>query len=240
MDRASFMVSVTALAWLGSLGACGNGGSNLDSSVPDVPPGPCGADQLFTGELVDWDATEADFCGLFNSRVALRGTQSPSDTTGPNGRFELCVPRQAQGLVDATHSTAASPCVGVTGSYPVRGVLVAQQALIERDASFSARAMTQPRQDEMFTQIGQAYDAAKAHLVVHVVGAPRAVTISANHAAVQRFDGTTWVAGNTGSDVFFPNVDPGSVQITVAGGAVGVGAVMLEAGAYTYVTVATN
>lgn len=230
------LVVSLALAWLGSLGACGNGGT----PVADVPLGPCGEDLFGNGEIIDWDTTDASFCGVLNARVALRGTQSPSDTTDPNGRFELCVARQAQALLDVTHSPAASGCVGVTGSYPVRGVLVARQEVIDRSATFSARAMTQARQDAMFTQIGQAYDAARAQLVVHVVGAPRAVTLSASHAAVQRFDGTTWAAGNTGAEVFFPNVAPGSAEVTVAGGAVGTGTVMLEAGAYTYLTVITN
>ena len=67
--------------------------------------------------------------------------------------------------------------------------------------------MTQARQDAMFTQVGQAYSATQAQLVVHVGGTARQVSLSANHAATQRVDGTAWAAGDTGSDVFFPNVD---------------------------------
>jgi hypothetical protein len=239
MPRVSSLAATTVLA-ITSLAACGGGDSNPDCCVADTPPGPCGAGQFFTGELVDWDTTSADFCGVFNSRLTLRGAQSPVDMSRPNGRFELCVPSQALGLVDVMHATAASPCVGVTGSYPVRAVLVAQQAVIERNAAFSARAMTQARQDAMFTQIGQPYDAAKAQLVVHVVGPSRAVSISASHAAAQQYNGTAWEAGNTGSEVLFPNVTPGAAQVSVAGGAIGTATVTLEAGAYTYLTVITN
>jgi hypothetical protein len=138
-------------------------------------------------------------------------------------------------------SASPSRCAAVAGAYPVRGVLIAQQAVIDLGPqSFSARAMTQARQDAMFTQIGQPYSASQAQLVVHVAGTPRAVSISSTHAATQRYNGTAWAAGDTGSYVFFPNVDPGATQITVAGGAVGTGLVTLEAGAYTYVTVLAN
>jgi hypothetical protein len=243
MDRVSSLavISFTALVASGALalGACGNG-DNQPDAPPDTPPGPCGAEMFFTGELVDWDSTDANFCGVFNSRLTRRGAQSPSDMTAPNGRFELCVPREAQLLVDVMHSTTASGCVGVTGSYPVRAVLVAQQAVVDRGAAFSARAMTELRQTGMFTQVGEAYNAARAQLVVHVVGTPRAVSISSTHATAQRYDGAAWAAGDTGREVFFPNVDPGPTQITVAGGAVGTGMVTLEADAFTYVTVATN
>lgn len=128
----------------------------------------------------------------------------------------------------------------MTGSYPVSANLVAEQAVIDANGLFSARAMTQARQDAMFAQIGQPYSAIQAQLIVHVGGTPRQVSLSANHAATQRFDGTTWAAGDTGGDVFFPNVDPGSVQVTVTGGAIGTTTLTLEKGAYTYVSVIAN
>jgi hypothetical protein len=227
-----------------ALGACGDDGAAHKDASPDtpvdMPPGTCGANTFFTGEIIDWDSTDTKFCGVFSSKLTVRGQAAPADTTNPNGRFEVCVPHQAQSLVDVAHSMSASPCAGVTGSYPVRAVLVAEQAVIDAGGVFSARAMTQARQDAMFTQIGQAYSATQAQLVVHVGGTPRQVSISANHAATQRFDGTTWAAGDTGSYVFFPNVDPGSVQVTVASGAIGATTLPVEAGAYTYVSVIAN
>lgn len=231
------------LALLGVVAACSGGDGKPDAppDMPiDMPPGSCGTGQFFTGEIIDWDSNNTSFCGVFNSSLTVHGQTSPADTSNPNGRFDLCVPRQAQTAVDVMHSATASQCVGVTGSYPVRAVLVAEQAVIDANGVFSARAMTQKRQDAMFTQIGQTYTATQAQLVVHVGGTPRAVAISSAHAATQQFNGTTWAAGDTGSDVLFPNVDPGSTTVTVAGGAIGATTLVLEAGAYTYLAVIAN
>jgi hypothetical protein len=221
--------------------ACG-GSSSTPDAPPDTPPdvvSGCGADLLFTGEIVDWDSIGD--CGVANATVAVRGTPAQTDDSNFNGRFEVCVPQQGQTAVDVTQSADASRCARVGGKYPVRGVFVADPAVIGLNAlSFSARAMTQARQDAMFTQIGAAYDAAKAQLVVHVAGTPRAVSISSAHAASQSYDGSQWAAGSTGAYVLFPNVAPGAATITVTGGAVGPSSVTLEAGAYTYVTLIAN
>lgn len=241
---ASIAPGAVALAL--ALGACGDDGATHKDASPDVPidmpSGMCGSGTFFTGELIDWDWTLTKACGVFNSTLTVRGQTAPGDTTSPNGRFELCVPHQAQTLVDVVHSTSASPCAGVTGSYPVPAILVADQAVIDANGLFSARAMTQARQDAMFTQIGPPYNANRAQLVVHVDGTPRQVSIPASvtHDATQRFDGTAWSAGDTGSDVFFPNVAPGSVQVTVMGGAIGATTVTLESGKFTYLTVIAN
>ena len=83
------------------------------------------------------------------------------------------------------------------------------------------------------------FDMAKAHVMVHVDGQKRAVAILATHATAQAFSGTTWAAGETGSDVLFPNVDvaSGSTMLTVVGGAIGTGSIPLQAGKLTMVTV---
>jgi hypothetical protein len=235
-------VAVLAAALAVAVAACGGGSPTPDGS-PDTPPdmvvSGCGADLLFTGEIVDWDSVGD--CGVANAMVTVRGQPAQTDASNFNGRFEVCVPQQGQTAVDVTQSADASRCAPVAGAYPVRGVFVADPAVIGVNAlSFSARAMTQARQDAMFMQIGQAYSGAKAQLVVHVAGTPRAVSISSAHAAPQSYDGSKWVADNTGAYVFFPNVDPGAATITVTGGAIGTGSVALEAGAYTYVTVIAN
>jgi len=201
----------------------------------------CGAGTFFTGEIVDWDSTEAKFCGVFNSSVTARGQSAPGDMSNPNGRFELCVPHQALAAIDVLHGSNQSQCTTPRDVYPISAVLVAEQAVIDAGGRFSARAMTQHRQDEMFGLIGTAYSAAKAQLVVHVDGAQRQVTIStAGHDTTQKFDGAAWAAGDTGSDVFFPNVDPGATQITVTGASVGATTLTLEANRYTYLTVRAN
>lgn len=221
---------------------CSDGSGTTKDASPDTPPDMatgCGADLFFTGEIVDWDSNGD--CGVADAKVTVRGQPAQTDMSNFNGRFEVCVPHQAQTVVDVTQSVSPSRCAAVAGAYPVRGVFIAQQAVIAlNELSFSARAMTQARQDAMFSQIGESYNPAGAQLVVHVAGTPRAVSITSSHATNQRYDGAAWAEGNTGSYVFFPNVDPGATTISVAGGAVGTGSIALEAGAFTYVTVIAN
>ena len=241
-DRRGVLAVVFAAS--SALGACSDGNGTPRDATPDMPIDTmCGAAAFFTGDIIDWDSTDAKFCGVYNSKLTVFGQTSPADTSRPNGRFELCVPRQALTEVDVMHGANQSQCTMPAGVYPVRAVLFAEQAVIDAGGRFSARAMTQQRQDDMFTAIGAAYNPARAQLVVHVDGAQRQVSISAAavHDTTQKFDGAAWAAGDTGSDVFFPNVDPGTVQITVAGNAVGSGvSVALAAGAYTYVAVRAN
>ena len=231
---ASFVLGAAALA-----GCSDNGGTPKDASS-DVPTDSmCGAGTFFTGDILDWDSTIAKFCGVYNSGLTVSGQSAPADLSNPNGRFELCVPHQALTEVDVAHGANLSECTTPRDTYPVRAVLFAEQAVIDGGGMFSARAMTQHRQDDMFSTIGTAFNPAKAQLVVHVDGAQRQVSISVPaHDTTQKFDGAAWAAGDTGTDVFFPNVDPGSVQIAVAGNTVGSPAtVTLAANAYTYVNV---
>jgi hypothetical protein len=238
------VLAVLLAASSAALGACSDGNGMPKDSMPDMPiDSMCGAGTFFTGEIIDWDSTDAKFCGVYNSKLTVFGQSAPADTSRPNGRFELCVPHQALTEVDVAHGTNQSQCTTPAGVYPVRAVLFAEQAVIDAGGRFSARAMTQQRQDDMFTAIGVPYSAAKAQLVVHVDGAQRQVAISAAaaHDTTQKFDGAAWAAGDTGSDVFFPNVDPGSVQIAVTGNATGSPVtVTLAAGAYTYVAARAN
>lgn len=232
-------VSLAALAAAALAGCSDSGGTAKDAST-DVPTDSmCGAGTFFTGEIIDWDSTTAKFCGVYNSILTVAGQSAAGDMSNPNGRFELCVPHQALTEVDVAHSAKQSECAMSKDVYPVPAVLFAEQAVIDAGGMFSARAMTQMRQTDMFKTIGTGFNAAKAQLVVHVDGAQRQVSISVSaHDTTQKFDGAAWAAGDTGTDVFFPNVDPGSVQITVAGNTVGSPAtVTLVANAYTYVNV---
>jgi hypothetical protein len=246
---------ITAIATLGALaalGACGDSGAKPADASPDTPidmaPGTCaGADVFFTGEVIDWDWTNTQQCGVNQAMLTVRGQPTRTDGTNPNGRFELCIAHQAESIVDFTFSVNASECDTHPGTYPGRGVLVAEQAVIDAGAVFSARAMTAERMATMFTAIGQPYNAAQGQLVVHVAGTPRVVSLSTmNHSAAQQFNGTSWepapATGAVGSYVFFPNVDlgGGAVTVSVAGGAVGATAVTLEAGVFTYLTVVAN
>jgi hypothetical protein len=250
-DRPEALAAVATLAALAVLGACGDGGTKPSDASPDTPvdtsPGTCSA-VAFAGEIIDWDATNAAFCGVFNAKLTVRGQTTQTDQTSPNGRFGLCIAHQAETLVDVAYSLDASQCALQPGTYSTSAVLIGEQAVIDTGTMFSARVMTAARMTTMFTAIGQPYNAAQGQLVVHVAGTSRAVSLStANHAAAQQFNGTAWepVAGSAapGSDVVFPNIDLGggaTVTVSVAGGAVGTTMVTLEAGKFTYLTVVAN
>jgi hypothetical protein len=104
---------------------------------------------------------------------------------------------------------------------------------------FSGRAFTVARQTTFFQSVGAPFDATKAQVFVHVNGMPRAVSIAAAHGTTQAIVATTWGAGDTGHEVFFPNVEVsgGTTMLTVAGGAIGTGSIPLVAGTITNVSV---
>jgi hypothetical protein len=226
-----------------ALAACGDdGGTPTDAAIdaavdaPTDTPGGCGADAFFTGEVIDWDATATKFCGVFNARLTVRGAPTRTDLTSPNGRFELCLAREAQTVIDVVFPTTQSECTTPRDTYPVPAVLVVPQGTFEAEGMFSGRAMTAMRQAAMFTQVGAAYDAGQAQLVVHVLGEATAVAISSSHAATQAFDGTAWAAGTTGKDVFFPNVAPGATTVTYGSKTI---SLTLDPGVFTELTVFT-
>ena len=133
--------SAALLAATGAATACSDGAGTPDAS-PDTPPdmmSGCGADLLFTGEIVDWDSVGD--CGVANAKVTVRSQPGQTDDSNFNGRFEVCVPHQAQTVVDVMQSASPSRCAAVAGAYPVKGVFIAEQAVIELSAlSFSASA----------------------------------------------------------------------------------------------------
>jgi hypothetical protein len=118
-------------------------------------------------------------------------------------------------------------------------IAVARKSVIlGMGGAFSGRNFTTARRDTIFTEVGVAFDPAKAQVHVHVIGTPRAVSIAAAHATTQALS-TAWAAGDTGKEVFFPNVDVGggTTTLTVAGGAVGTGEIPLAAGKLTTISV---
>jgi hypothetical protein len=207
-------VLIAALACAGPA-ACGDDGNPPIDAPPDVAVGSCDGKVAITGEVVDWDANRTTFCGVFNATLTVRGTPALTDGTNPNGRFELCVPPGAVSLVDVAFSATPSECTTPKDSYPVAGVLVVDPGDAPSAQAISARAMTTARRATMFAQVGEAYDPAKAQLVVHVGSAARQVALSTAHAATQAFDGTAWAAGDAGVEVFFPNAAPGTTTVTL-------------------------
>jgi hypothetical protein len=235
----------TLVAIASTLGACSDdGGKARDASI-DTLPGVCGGVTSFTGDIVDWDSTEASFCGVNNAVFKVHSDPACTSTTAPNGRFQLLIPQEAKTVVDIVPPTAGSGCTALAGkanTYKLPAVVIASAAVIAAGGAYSARAMAEFRVAEMFAQIGQPLKAGRAQLVVHVNGIQHPLQISGAHDATQRFDGTAWAAGDTGRDVFFPNIDLslGLVIVDTTGPSTGTGTYLLEPDKVTYLAIIGN
>jgi hypothetical protein len=233
---------VVLLVLASACGACGDDGAKPDGSmctplVIDSDNASCGDQLRFTGEYVDWDV-DVGFCGIFEALFEVSG--GAMDTTAPNGRFDLCISNTAaQTLLDITPSATASQCSNPPSSYNLPGIAVANKAVIGAGVLFSGRNITTARQTTFFQSAGITFDAAKAQVFVHVEGTPRALTLAAAHAAPQAVVATAWAAGDTGHEVFFPNVDvgAGTTSLEMTGCAIGTGSIPLAAGKITNVTI---
>jgi hypothetical protein len=220
------------------LAACGDDAGKVDASFTiDIDNGSCGDQLRFTGEYVDWD-TNASFCGIGDATIEVE-SGGQMDTTAPNGRFDLCLPQTPTVRLVVTQPAGNAQCANPPSSYTIPVILHANRDVILAGGFFSGRAFTTARQATFFQSIGQTLDPAKAQVLVHVNGTPTALTLAAAHGAAQAVVATTWAPGDTGHDVFFPNVDvgSGSTMLTVAGGAIGQGAIPLLAGTMTNVSV---
>ena len=210
--------------------ACSDG-KKFNDAAPDV---------TFTGEFVDWDSTDANFCGVMGYTLTVHGDPSRTKTvTAPNGRFILPIAGGvATTRVDVTPPTAGSQCISGNPTYTLPGTIVADSSVIAAQGLYSARMITTTRASAFYAAVG-GLDTTKAQLFVHVDGTPRAVAISGTSGAAQAFDGNAWAAGATGVDVLFPNVDAstGSTMVTMTGTATGTGSVPLVAGQFTWVSV---
>ena len=238
------MVRVLALSVaLFACNGCGNG-NPVTPDAPDVPGdvlpdqdnASCGDELRFTGEYIDWDS-HLGFCGIFEATFEARG-EGQMDSTEPNGRFDMCVdstPEQV--ILDITLSPDPSNCTSPASTYPLAGIAVASKAVrLAGGPIWSGRNFTTDRQ----ASLGVTLDPAKGHVVVHVEGEARQVALTATHGPAQAINGADWAAGDTGTDVFFPNVDVGTTMLSVTGGAIGTGAVPVEANKVTSVTVIAN
>lgn len=236
------------------LAACGCGevkdkpdAALADGKQPDGKPadaGKCAGAIFFTGEAIDWDSTDANFCGVFNATLKVRNSSDPAqmDTTSPNGRFEMCIPLQTPVSIDVTPPTGNNPCATNPGSYALKGIAVANaqvEAKLTGTDVFRIRAFSTNRQTAFYAQIGALYDSTRGALMVHVAGTQVPIAISVMHDQVERYDGTTWSAGNTGTDVYFPNIPVGTASIQVPSGTDGAISVPIEANTITYATVVT-
>lgn len=226
MDRAG------ALILLG-IAACGDGGSS-----PDAAADANLVDFAYTGTLLDWDSAGITPCPVVGATLTATYDDQRTTTTDAAGRFTLGLASYTP-LVDIVPPAEASSCAGDGYALPL--IAIAPPAVSLAGSLIEARAMTRKRVTSFFAALGTPFDPARGHVLVHVNGTPRAFSIAEPHAAAQAFDGTAWSAGDTGRDVFFPNVEipaPARATVTVAGGnAIGLGAVQLAPGAITVMTV---
>jgi len=188
------------------------------SKTPDAPPagdGQCGTEDFFTGEVVDWDSTNQTFCGVFGAMLQVEGDASRSDTTNPNGRFQLCLAQADQTVIDVLPPSAASECAPQAGAYQLGGMVIATHAVIASGQVNSLRMIGATRAASFFSQFGSGLDNTKAIVFVHVDGTPGTVISSAAHDPPIEFDGSAWGSGDTGVYVVFPNTDVSTGTSTV-------------------------
>lgn len=223
------MKSALVIALATGIG-CGSSGSSPDAAV--VTDGKCGADLSFTGEVVNWDSTDTNFCGVFGATLTVHGDPARTDKTNPNGRFELCVARAPTVRLDLVPPAGPSMC-SAAGVYPFSGIVIADRQVIDSGAMVSARMIGMQR-------AGTLFDSAKASVFVHTEGSVGPVTSSAPHGPAMAWDGSNWQPGDSGSNVVFPNTDVGDGTTTVgvaSGSAIGTGTVPVAAGTFTCVTI---
>ena len=216
-----------------ALASCDGGTSTPDAAVDaDL------VDFTFTGTFLDWDSTAAAPCPIAGATWAATYDDQRSTTTDASGAFTLSLASYTP-LVDVTPPATSSTCA--SGTYALHGIAIAPPAVTLANGVFVARSMTQARVATFYASVGSSFDQTRGNLLIHVNGTPRAFAIAEPHAPEQAYSGAAWSAGDTGSDVFFPNIAiPTSkrTNVTVVGGnAVGLGAAQLAPGAITYMTV---
>lgn len=225
---------VIALTFV-SLAACGDDGSK-DASV-DIDNGSCGDMLRFTGELMDFD-THSHFCGVKDAVLEVAGGGA-MDGTAPNGRFDLCLPGADKfDKLTVMFDVAASQCTVPSSTYMMPVVVYADHGVIRAGGFYSARAMTMARQASFFQEIQQTMDPTRGHVFVHVNGMklPK-ITLAADHGPTQATTPTGWAAGESGTDLFFPNVAVGNAKLQIAGGGTGETEIPVIAGTITNVAV---
>ena len=225
--------------------ACGNSpGKATDAAA--TGDGACAGEDFFTGEIVDWDSTDAAFCGVLGATLMVHGDSSRTASTAqhPNGRFQMCLASADQTEVDITPPTATSECAPTIGTYQLAGMAMATHAVIATGDLYSTRMIGMNRVMPFFSGLGITLDDTKAIVFVHVEGTPASILSSAAHDSPIAFDGTTWAAGDTGVDVVFANSDvSGPSTSTIGftdGSGIGGGTFPLTAHTFTYVTLVAN
>ncbi|CAN5726918.1 hypothetical protein BH11MYX1_BH11MYX1_15500 [soil metagenome] len=214
---------------------CGDdSGKPVDAAI-DAPA----ANTAYTGEVVDWDESETNFCGVFGAKLAVHGDAARADTTNPNGRFNLMIAAGASTQIDVVPPTEMSQCASGIGHYQLPGIMIIGDAVLATGKPSSYRMIGADRIAPFFSGLGAtAYEPSKAIVFVHIEGTPAVAALTGMHDAPLAWSGSTWSKSNVGIDVVFPNVTPGMVVAGFQDLTNGIGGTMVPAiaGTITYVT----
>src|SRR5688500_1829157 len=97
------MRSMLAILPMALLAAWSDDTPGTPDADPDAPAaGPCGSDLVFTGGYEDCDSSLQNFAGIFDATVTEVADPTNTDTTAPNGRSTLCLPRTGTSQVTFT------------------------------------------------------------------------------------------------------------------------------------------
>lgn len=227
------MIRIVLVSMLVTIcGACGDdGGKPVDAPAAKLH---------LQGEIVDWDETDALFCGVFGAKLTAHTDSTLTDSTNPNGRIDMMVPGDASVQIDVVPPTTLSECVSTVGLYTLPGIIMTGSAVINSGQTVSYRMIGTDRIQPFFSGLGVTFDPSKAIVFVHVAGTQKAVTSSAAHDTALAWSGTAWAAGTTGVDVVFPNTAVGTTIVDAGTGAIGAGSIPAVAGTFTYVTLVAS
>jgi len=240
MGRASALIACL-------VAGCGSSGH----LAVDGGPGDAGVDSAIDADLrnydvagvyLDWDSTAASPCPIVGATWTVYFGGGRTGTTDATGAFTVLLASYLA-RIDVEQPHLPSSCTTPPSTYDLTQSAIIPGVIHDAGGHPVIRSLTSARAVTFYAAIGAPFQAARGQLLVHLDGPARSVALSAPHDAVQAFDGQAWAAGDTGSDVFFPNVDVTNgiwPTVTVAGHPIGAGSLELPPGTITSITVITR
>jgi hypothetical protein len=240
MGRASALIALV-------VAGCGSHAPlAVDAGPADAGPDPSIDADLrdydVAGVYLDWDSTAASPCPIAGATWTVYFGGGRTGTTDATGAFTVQLASYLA-RIDVEQPHLPSACTTPPSAYDLPESAILPGVLHDAGGRPVIRSLTSARAATFYAAIGAPFQATRGQLLVHLDGPARSVAVSAPHDAVQAFDGQTWAAGDTGSDVFFPNVDVTNgiwPTVTVSGNTIGAGSLELPAGTITAITVITK
>lgn len=207
--------------------------STIDANLRDYP---------VAGIYLDWDSTAVAPCPIAGATWTVYFGGGRIGTTDASGAFTVQLASYLA-RIDVEQPHLPSACTTPPSPYALPESAIIPAVIHYAGGHPIIRSLTSARATTFYAAIGAPFQATRGQLLVHLDGPARSVALSAPHDAVQAFDGQAWAAGDTGSDVFFPNVDVTNgiwPTVTVSGNTIGAGSLELPPGTITSITVITN